>query len=606
VLVGIAVASATLLLYQALLVREQEHVEQTIAAAAASVRSEVTTSMDARLLALERLAKHWEYTEAPLQAQWETEATLNLRHFPGYHSVALMDPSLQVRWFVSRDLTQAKETLREAFSQYSPDVVQAAQAQDAVTVLPAIEVAHRGKGFIVITPSRHGQDGAGYVVGLFVFQDLLKVLLKNIAPGYAVVLYADGEEVYRREIASESSEAKWSQETLIDPYGITWMARVWALPGELAVGQSAFPEMTLGAGLILAILSAWLVALAQAARRGARETAIAYVGLSAEMAERKRAEEALRLAHTELEQRVQERTAELAQANAGLQRENRQRRRAEESLARQAAELARSNSELEHFAHIASHDLQEPLRKIQAFGDRLKLKCSQDLSEQGRDYVERMQSAAVRMQRLINDLLTFSRVTTTPRPFTAVNLTTVVNTIVSDLEVTIQRVGGTVQVSQLPTIEGDSVQMGQLFQNLIANALKFHRDGVPPQVKIWGMDLQDQKQNPNLNENDLRWCSILVEDNGIGFDEQYLTQIFKPFQRLVGREQYEGTGMGLAICNKIVERHRGHITARSTPGQGTVFTITLPCQQTNEEMKQWPNEETQFASSSPTMTSKIE
>ena len=190
---------------------------------------------------------------------------------------------------------------------------------------------------------------------------------------------------------------------------------------------------------------------------------------------------------------MQERTAELAQANDGLQRENLQRRRAEESLARQAQELARSNSELEHFAHVASHDLQEPLRKIQAFGDRLKLKCSQDLSEQGRDYVERMQSAAARMQTLINDLLTFSRVTTTPRPFIAVDLAAVAHTIVSDLEVSIQRVGGTVQIEQLPTIDADPVQMGQLLQNLIGNALKFHRDGVPPRVKVWGVCLQDPR-----------------------------------------------------------------------------------------------------------------
>lgn len=585
-LVGIAVVSVTLSLYQALYVQEEKHIEQAITDAAASVRSEVTARMDIRMLALERLANHWEYTEAPLQSQWESEATLNLRHFPGYHSLAWVDPSLHVRWFVSRDTTQTPETLSDAFSQYNQDILQAARTQDSVTALPAINLVRGGKGFIVLIPSRHGQDGAGFVVGLFVFQELLEVLLKNIAVGYTIVLFDNGEEVYRRGVAGGPDEAKWSQETIIDPYGITWRARVWPLPEELAVGQSALPEMTLGAGLIMAILSTWMVALAQAARQRARETAVAYVGLSAEMTERQRAEEALRAAHAELELRVQERTAELAQANTGLQRENRQRRQAEESLARQAQELARSNSELEHFAHIASHDLQEPLRKIQAFGDRLKLKCSQDLGEQGRDYVERMQSAAVRMQRLINDLLTLSRVTTTPRPFAAVDLTAVARTIVSDLEVSIQRVGGTVQIDQLPTIEADPVQMGQLLQNIIANALKFHRDGVPPQVKVWGTYLQDQEQNAGLNGSGLRQCSIWVEDNGIGFDEQYLVQIFQPFQRLVGREQYEGTGMGLAICKKIVERHGGNVTARSTPGQGTVFTITLPCRQANVERKQ--------------------
>ena len=585
VLVGLAVASATLLLCQALLMQEDEHMEQAIAAAAASVRSEITTRMDMRILALARMAQRWEDATTPSQEEWESEAALNLRHFPGYQSLAWVDPALQVRWLVSRDTVQAPEDLRVTLLQYDQAALQAARAQDAVTVLPAINLRRGGKGFIVLVAARHRQDDVGFVVGLFAFQELLEALLKNIAPGYAVALYADQEEVYRRGMVGGPDEIKWGQETIIDPYGVMWRARVWPLPNELARGRSALPEVTLGAGVVMAFLSAWLVALAQAARRRARETTVAYIGLSAEMAERQRAEAALRVAHSELEQRVEERTAELARANLGLQRENLQRRRAEESLARQAQELARSNSELEHFAHIASHDLQEPLRKIQAFGDRLKLKCSQDLSEQGRDYVERMQSAAARMQRLISDLLTFSRVTTTPRPFVEVDLTAVAHTIVSDLEVSIQRVGGSVQIDQLPTIEADPVQMGQLLQNLIANALKFHRDGVPPQVKIQGTYLQDQEQNADRNGSAGRQCSIWVADNGIGFDEQYRAQIFQPFQRLVGREQYEGTGMGLAICKKIVERHGGTITAQSTLGQGTVFTVTFPCQRAQEETR---------------------
>jgi len=176
-------------------------------------------------------------------------------------------------------------------------------------------------------------------------------------------------------------------------------------------------------------------------------------------------------------------------------------------------------------------------------------------------------------------------VTTAPRPFAAVNLAAVAHTIVSDLEVSIQQVNGTVQIDQLPTIEADSAQMGQLFQNLISNALKFHRDGVPPRVKMWSAYAQGREPNTGLNGIDSPQCSICVEDNGIGFDEQYLVQIFQPFQRLVGRDQYEGTGMGLAICKKIVERHGGNITARSTPGQGTAFTITLPCRQANKEAR---------------------
>jgi signal transduction histidine kinase len=205
-------------------------------------------------------------------------------------------------------------------------------------------------------------------------------------------------------------------------------------------------------------------------------------------------------------------------------------------------------------------------------------------------------SAATRMQTLITDLFTFSRVTTKLRPFVPVDLSVVAQTIVSDLEVSVQRVGGTVQIDPLPTINADPVQMGQLLQNLIGNALKFHHNGQPPIVKVWGTLLQDQQYTAENGKRNPQQCRIYVEDNGIGFDEAYLPQLFHPFQRLVGRGEYEGTGMGLSICKKIVERHGGDITARSIPGQGTTFMITLPVQQINQETTQWPNEEDRFLS----------
>lgn len=593
VVVGVAVVTITLLLCQALLVQEHRHIERIVEAVAANIRSEINARMDMRILALTRMAQRWEYEGTPSQAQWETEATLALHHFPAYHGVAWMDPDFQVRWLVSRDTTQTRETLQVALLPYVRQMRQAVQQLGTVTVLPAMNFIKGG--VIVLVPLRQGEHFAGFMVGIFAFEELLDAVLKNVAPGYAIAIFGDGEEVYRYGAAGGRDEAEWSQETTIDPYGITWRARVWPLPEELATKQSVLPKVTLGVGLTIAVLLAWMVALAQAARRRVRETTTAYVALSGEMAGRQRAEEALRKAHAELELRVQERTAELAQANERLQRENLQRQRAERTLAHQARELARSNGELEHFAHVASHDLQEPLRKILAFGDRLKVKCGPDLSGQGRDYLDRMQSAATRMQTLITDLLTFSRVTTKPRPFVPVDLSAIAQTIVSDLEVSIQRAGGTVQVDPLPTIDADPVQMGQLLQNLIGNALKFHRNGQSPIVKVWGTLLQDQEHQGNEKHNPQQ-CRLYVEDNGIGFDETYLPQLFQPFQRLVGRGEYEGTGMGLSICKKIVERHGGDITARSTPGQGTTFMITLPVQQIKQETTQWPTEEDRFLS----------
>lgn len=252
-----------------------------------------------------------------------------------------------------------------------------------------------------------------------------------------------------------------------------------------------------------------------------------------------------------------------------------ERRLAQQRLEAFAAHLQRSNQELEQFASVAAHDLQEPLRKIEAFGDRLQLKCGGQLGEQGRDYLQRMQGSAARMRRLINDLLVFSRVTTKARPFERVDLGRIVREVLSDLEGRLQQTGGRVEVGSLPTIEADPLQMQQLFQNLVGNALKFHRPGEPPLVKVGGRVVHEPGR--------AQVCEITVEDDGIGFEEQYLDRIFQVFQRLHGRQEYEGTGMGLAICRKIVDRHFGSITARSQPGRGATFLITLPIKQSNEE-----------------------
>ena len=258
----------------------------------------------------------------------------------------------------------------------------------------------------------------------------------------------------------------------------------------------------------------------------------------------------------------------IAELESDLERRNR-------ALEQANAALRRSNTELEQFASVASHDLQEPLRKIQAFGDRLKAKYGHVLDDRGRDYLERMQNGAGRMRTLITDLLTLSRVTTRVQPFVPVDLVEVARGVVSDLETRIEQTGGRVEVGDLPTIDADATQMRQLLQNLIDNGLKFHRPDVPPVVKISAKRLD----GPGGGE----LCQMYAEDNGIGFDEKHLDRVFAPFQRLHGGSEYEGTGMGLAICRKIVERHGGSITGKSSPGQGATFIVTLPRKQPREE-----------------------
>jgi PAS domain S-box-containing protein len=245
-------------------------------------------------------------------------------------------------------------------------------------------------------------------------------------------------------------------------------------------------------------------------------------------------------------------------------------RQSDEKLQQFATQLERSNRELQDFAYVASHDLQEPLRKIVVFGERLKEKSAGKFDPESLDYLARMQSAANRMQTLINSLLTFSRVTTKAQPFAPVNLAEVAASVVDDLEGRIEQVQGRVEVGALPVIDAEPVQMRQLLQNLIGNALKFRRPEEPPVVKV-GAEIF-----PNPNAPEKKLCRLTVSDNCIGFDEKYLDRIFNVFQRLHTRNEYEGTGMGLAIVKKIALYHGGEVTAKSKPGEGSTFIMTIP------------------------------
>lgn len=259
---------------------------------------------------------------------------------------------------------------------------------------------------------------------------------------------------------------------------------------------------------------------------------------------------------------------ELAAAHVQLDASNR-------DLQRRAKELERSNAELDQFASIASHDLQEPLRKVQMFSQRALDVDGDQLSEKGRDYLRRNTEAAGRMQLLIEDLLTFSRVGTQNRPFVESDLNKTAREVVSDLETSIQAAGATVEIGELPTAFADEPQIRQLFQNLISNAIKFRRPDVPPVVRI------DSTSTG-------RFAEIRVADNGIGFDTRYSNRIFRVFERLHGRGEYPGTGIGLALCRKIAERHGGSVTVDSTPGEGSVFTVTLPLQRAQERSFELP------------------
>ena len=245
-------------------------------------------------------------------------------------------------------------------------------------------------------------------------------------------------------------------------------------------------------------------------------------------------------------------------------------------LENKVRELDRSNKELEEFAYIASHDLQEPLRKITSFSERLKEKLPSNLEPDVQLYLNRMLAATDNMRMLIDNLLEFSRTSRISEPFVRTDLNNIISEVIADLELKIEETSTSVTSETLPVIDAIPMQMRQLFTNLFTNAIKFKGDGATPKIEIKSSELSDEEKDANHLRVNNRYFKITVKDHGIGFDQEYSMKIFQIFQRLHGKAEYPGSGIGLAICKKIVENHSGRIFATSEAGKGAEFITILP------------------------------
>ena len=257
----------------------------------------------------------------------------------------------------------------------------------------------------------------------------------------------------------------------------------------------------------------------------------------------------------ELEKRVEERTKDLREANVALRR---------------------TNAELEQFAFIASHDMQEPLRKIKTFSLRLAKKNGDSLDESGKQYLSKIKSSADRMEGLINDVLNYSRFLYSDEQFVKTDLNEVLKNILNDLEIVIEEKKAVIQAEDLPSVTAIPLLMNQLFHNLISNSLKFCKDTEPCKLFITSRALPAKEVAQRKLREDLSYCEIIFKDNGIGFEQEFAETIFNIFKRLNTREKYAGSGIGLALCRKIINTHQGEIFAQSEVNEGTAIHIILP------------------------------
>ena len=249
----------------------------------------------------------------------------------------------------------------------------------------------------------------------------------------------------------------------------------------------------------------------------------------------------------------------------------------EKEQERNIRELNRSNRDLEEFAYIASHDLQEPLRKISMFTERLKAKYDATLDKEGQLFIDRILASAANMRTLIDNLLDFSRANRRSGTFDQVELKVILNSVISELELKIEETKASIVFSgTFPTIEAVTSEMTQLFNNILSNAIKFRKASVPAEIKVHAGKLPKQERHVLGLPANNNYYKIEIQDNGIGFEPEYSEKIFQIFQRLNGKAEYPGSGIGLAICKKIVEKHNGLIFAKSSPDQGATFTVILP------------------------------
>lgn len=536
-------------LWQILLTQQQEQLQHALNREADVVASEFQAVLRPHVLTLVRMADRWRQQNGTPEQEWTADAELAILHHDAFKGIAFVEPNYRVRW---------RRPLQDSEHVIGFDMAQEPRRKEAFDRAlemrrPAFTRTHglvTGElGFMVVVPAQVKGGPNGFIVGAFameqVFQQVAAGLVRSgDRPIGAFEIIEDDKTVFIAGDPIRNREGLAVQRTL-RLSETPWQLRVWPTQALLERYRSPLPLLVLLAGLLMSGLLVLVSHLALVASARARALNGTNAALRREVEERQRAEQALMRARDELEDRVAARTAE----------------------------LQRSNRELEEFAYVASHDLKEPLRVIASYGQLLERLYADRLDERGTTFVGYMIDGAQRMHRLLDDVLTYSRAGRTDTPLEPVDTEQLLERTLRDLGAQLaDNPGSRVTHGPLPTVLAHELPLQQVFQNLITNGLKF-RGEQAPHVHV------------SARQEGGDWI-FRIADNGIGIEPDQLDRVFKIFQRLHGDDKYPGTGIGLSVVKKIIERYGGTIRAESTVGEGTTFIFSLPVSPPQGDEKQ--------------------
>jgi len=529
-IIGVGVLSSTILLWRFSAVLERANIEKMLQLKTDMLRANISSQLESRVQALIRMANRWEVQGKPERRQWEADAELYIRHFDVYRSIMWVDPELRARWVAPANGDEAG--MMHLVTGLGPKALEAARQRREAWISQAVP-EKGGEVFAAYMPIYvpvFNDRFDGFIVGVFDVRQLFDRILDNEdINGFSVSISNNGRVIHG---SGGNGAGSLEREAALSQHGLDLVVKVRPKKEYLSGMGSLLPGVILVSGILVSALLALVGYFAEKAQRRARTAEDANASLGLEIAERRRVEEEL-------------------QENY-------------EVMERNARELKRSNSELEQFASVASHDLQEPLRVISGYLQLLSRRYAGKLDASADEFIRFSVEGAARMQSIISDLLAFSRVGSGEKSFAPVDCAEVMAQTRRHLSKAIEESGAVITHGPLPTVTADASQLGQLFMNLVGNSIKYRADRAP-------------SIHVATKESDGEWLFLLT-DNGIGFDMRHSEKVFEMFKRLHGREKYSGTGIGLAICKKVVENHNGRIWVESRPGAGSTFFFTIPKQ----------------------------